>query len=480
MKTKLVLWGIDANDSKVLIALQLRPEENKVDLWTFPDKDLTDAFVDDMLNKWRNGQEVAFPESKTHIIRELSVSESLLPEDLKVKDGHLIQRAQTEWHFVVLSMKLNELYENELGDIKTKVDSLTAFSSDVFNELKEFWNKVQGQIREKNLIRDHSDKLRNNTNDAFARLKELRASLDEEFRTASKEYAASFHSTLDEIDKKMEGGRLSAVFEELKGIQNKFRDTKFTKEHRSELWDRIDKAFKKVKDLRFGPNANNGNSAMDRLKRRYDGLINAIEKMDRSISRDKKDLEFQDRKINTTDGQLEAQIRQAKVSMIKERINSKLAKHTEMLATKKELEARMETQKQKDAKRAEKVKLEEAKQEAKKKIANNIKQAEEQRSNKDGALAAAASAIIAGKAATSQTAKNVVEKVKEAAGDIAEMVEEVVDDIKESVAEVIEEAGGVNEDNGTDLIKDATSTAEGIASINLENDGISPISSEEE
>jgi len=480
MKTKLVLWGTDADDSKVLIALQLRPEENKVDLWTFPDKDLTDSFVDDMLNKWRNGKEVTFPESNTHVVRELSVTESLLPEELKVKDGHLIQRAQTEWHFVVLSMKLNELYENELGDIKTKVDSLSAFSSDVFNELKDFWNKVQGQIRDKNLIRDHSDKLRNNTNDVFTRLKELRASLDEEFRTASKEYAANFHSTLDEIDKKMEGGRLSAVFEELKGIQNKFKDTKFTKEHRAELWDRIDKAFKKVKDLRFGPNANNGNSPMDRLQRRFDGLLNAIDKMDKSISRDKKDLEFQDRKINTTDGQLEAQIRQAKVSMIKERINSKQAKHAEMLETKKELEARMETQKQKDAKRAEKAKLELAKQDAKKKIANNIKQAEEQRSGKDGALAAAASAIIAGKTVTTKTTKIVVEKVKEAASDIAEIVEEVVEDIKESVTEVIEEASGTKEGNEIDLIKDATNTAEGIASINLENDDIGPINSEEE
>ena len=480
MKTKLVLWGTDATDSKVLIALQLRPEENKVDLWTFPDKDLTDAFVDDMLNKWRNGQDVTFPESNTHVVRELSVTESLLPEELKVKDGHLIQRAQTEWHFVVLSMKLNELYENELGDIKTKVDSLTNFSSDVFNELKEFWNKVQGQIRDKNLIRDHSDKLRNNTNEVFGRLKELRASLDEEFRTASKEYAANFHSTLDDIDKKMDGGRLSAVFEELKSIQNKFRDTKFTKEHRAELWDRIDKTFKKVKDLRFGPNANNGNSAIDRLQRRYDGLLSAIDKMDRSIARDKKDLEFQDRKINTTDGQLEAQIRQAKVSMIKERINSKGAKHAEMLETKKELEARMVTQKQKDAKRADKIKLEEAKQEAKKKIAKDIKQAEAQRSTKDGALAAAASAIIAGKTATSKTAQSVMEKVKDAAGDIAEMVEEAVEEIKETVTEVIAEASGVNEGNGTDLIKDAVDTAEGIASINLENDGISPISSEEE
>ncbi|MBI5916581.1 MAG: SUMF1/EgtB/PvdO family nonheme iron enzyme [Bacteroidetes bacterium] len=78
------------------------------------------------------------------------------------------------------------------------------------------------------------------------------------------------------------------------------------------------------------------------IKRRYDGLISAIEKMEQSIGRDKNDLDFQRHKIDTTDGQLEAQIRQAKIVMIEERLSSKEEKLAEMNVTKEGLEKRLD------------------------------------------------------------------------------------------------------------------------------------------
>jgi len=40
---------------------------------------------------------------------------------------------------------------------------------------------------------------------------------------------------LDEIENQVEGGRLNKLFNELKDIQNEFKDSKFTKDDR-EVW----------------------------------------------------------------------------------------------------------------------------------------------------------------------------------------------------------------------------------------------------
>ena len=72
MKSKLVLWGTNAQEERVLIAMQLRAEDNKVDIWMFPEAIASPEFSQQMLTEWRNGVEVAFPEGGTHLERELS------------------------------------------------------------------------------------------------------------------------------------------------------------------------------------------------------------------------------------------------------------------------------------------------------------------------------------------------------------------------------------------------------------------------
>ena len=151
MKTKLVLWGANAQSERVLIAMQLRSADNKVDIWTFPEAITTPDFAQQMLNDWRNdAPEIAFPEGFTKIERELTVAESILPDDLKAERPDIIQRAQTEWHFIVLSTKLHESYKSELAEINDKVTQLTEYSGEVWNSLKGFWTKVQEQVRERN------------------------------------------------------------------------------------------------------------------------------------------------------------------------------------------------------------------------------------------------------------------------------------------------------------------------------------------
>src|SRR5690606_10718997 len=147
--------------------------------------------------------------------KELTVTESLLPETLKVERTDIIQRAQTEWHFIVLSSKRNAMYASELSAIKTRVEKLEKFDGDVWDEMKTFWDKVQQQVRERNLFREHADNLRDNTNALFNQLKEMRAALDEEYKKASQSVYDKFESAIQAIEEKAEKGsaRLQSLFD---------------------------------------------------------------------------------------------------------------------------------------------------------------------------------------------------------------------------------------------------------------------------
>lgn len=402
MKTKLVLGGTNGQDEKILLAIELKAEDNKVDIYSFPESVATEEFSQKLMSDWRDGKEVEFPEH-THIERGLSVSESLLPEHIKVERTDLIQRAQTEWHFVVLSNKLHAAYETELAELKTKVEGLEEYSAEVWDSLKEFWGKLQEQTRERNLFREHADSLRDGTNALFGELKEMRAKADAEMKEKSKGVYDMFMNKLGELETKIENdARFQNIFNELKNLQRKFKDTNMARDHQNKVYDRIDKAFKTAKAKRFGDevssNGNSDNSALGRLERRYNGLLEAINRMSRTIKRDREDLEFQAHRIATSDGQLEAQIRQAKIKMIEERVVSKEEKLEDMMRTKVELEDKMEQQKQRDARNAEKAERDKAKAAAEAAAKAKIK-----------------AEIVAAKAAQAENA----DKLKEAAEKIA-------------------------------------------------------------
>lgn len=448
MKTKLVLWGTDADEKKILIAISLRALENKVDIWTFPEEIVTEEFGKRLMDEWRNGQELTFLEGHKHQERELTMSEGLLPDDIKVSRGDLIQRAQTEWHFAVLSAKLNQAYKTEFAELKEKVEQLSSYDSSTWESLKVFWGKVQSQVRDKNLFREHADNLRDGTNALFAKMKEMRSSLDEEFNSLSKEHFEKFNEILENVEQRISKGmNLTVIFEELKNIQRDFKNTRFNKEHRSKIWQKIDGSFKAVKEKRFGNNAYNESSPLDRIQRRYDGLMNAIEKMERSIKRDRDDLNFQNRKVENSEGQLEAQIRQAKIKMVEERVSSKEEKLGDMLKTKAELEAKITTLKAKAAKQEE---IDAAKAAAKEKIASKIKTAETSRTKEDDEKLKKAAEAIKDKeetkakeddsllgaisATVSETLEDVVDTIKAVAEVVGDKIEEKVEEIKEDIA----------------------------------------------
>ena len=374
MKTKLILWGKTEKDEKVLVAIELVEQDNAVKTYVFKEEDATQEFYNLMLNEWTNDKEVAFPKEYQTFEKPLTAAEDILPEGLLVDKPDMINRAKTEWHFVVLSKKLYDLYKGELEELKDKISDLSEFSSEYWEELKSFWGKVQVHIRERNLFRNHVESLKNKTDDLFNELKNFRKQADAEFREKSQKAFDEFNEILDTVEEKINKGLgLQPIFEDLKSIQKDFKDIKFDRDHRRKLWNRIDKYFKIVKEKRFGSSANDKNP-INRTERRLNGLLGAIDKMTRSIERDKRDLENQNNMISESDGQLEVQLRQARLMMIEERISSKSEKLKDMLETKEMLEKRIIKEKKKEE---EKLKYEEAKKAAKDKIKKKVEESSE-------------------------------------------------------------------------------------------------------
>lgn len=464
MKNKIVVWGTNAENEKVLIALELKADDNKVLLHTFPESIATEEFVNKLMADWRNDADVPFPEGHATQERPLSVTDSLLPDDLKVERGDLITRAQTEWHFTVLSAKLHKAYEHELAEFKEKIEDMSEYSQDVWDGLRGFWDKVQEQARERNLFRHHADQLRDNINGLFDEMKVLRAKVQDEFMASSQKVFEEFSETLTEIENRIAAGgaKLNTIFDDLKKLQRRYRDSKMSNEHRNKLWSRLDGAFKKAKEKKFGPKANEG-SLVERHQRRLGGLNDAIRRMEGSIRRDEEELAFQNKKVATTEGQLEAQIRTAKIKMIEERVTSKREKLAEMHQTRSDIERQIANAKAKEAKRAEKEterkKFEEAKKAAKEEIAATIV------TNTDETAAPESEQKQAESTETPDVEAE--ENVLKTAGKIlGESMEDMLDSVK-AVGKVLgKKAGDLMEeaiDKADDLLGDALEKAEEFA-----------------
>jgi predicted RNA-binding Zn ribbon-like protein len=380
MRRKIVLWGTNEKEEKILVGLELLEKENAVHIYTFPASIVSEEFYQTMSDKWKDDVEIEFPTGFSKIEQKLSISDSILPDNIRVDRPDVVTRAQAEWHFVVLSSKLYELYRTELDELKDKIEQASQYDNKVWDELRSFWGKVQEQVNERNLFREHGASLRERANSLFDKMKELKKSLESEVATQSKSYVESFKQELQEIEDRIEkGGVLNPLFDELKKIQAKFKDFKFTREDRDDVWQSIDGTFKKLKEKRGG--GGGGGAHSSGLENRYNGLLTAIEKMQRSVDFDQKDFDFENNKAANSGGQLESQLRQAKMNMISERINSKKEKLEDMHKLKRELEAKMSKEKKREAKVEAQEKVDEAKEVAKAKIAAQINEKSAERSD---------------------------------------------------------------------------------------------------
>jgi hypothetical protein len=395
MRNRIAVWGRDAQENRVLITIELQVSDNIVRIQTYPEKVVSDDVFKAFMDQWRKNQEVELPEPDRVIARELSVSEGLLPEDLKAEQTDMILRAQTEWHFHVLSDKLAQSYKSELAEIEDRIERASEYSSELWNQAKNFWQKVQGQLQDKTLLRDQGNDIRKRVDKSFEALKAMRDELNSKYKEESVKHVAKFGELLEDAETRInEGTHLNKVFNDLRDIQKKFHNVKFTREDRDAIYSRIDAAFKAVKAKRGQGGGKDRNAG--RTQSRLDGLVKAMDRMRSGIGRDENDLKFERRRIEKTDGQLEKQIREAKVVMIESRVASKQLKLDDMVKTKAMLEKKIEQEKAKTERNAKKAAERAAADAAKAKIAsemaNRVVSPEEK-----AKLEAAAAAIAEGK-----------------------------------------------------------------------------------
>ena len=398
MRNRIAIWGRDAQEKRVLLAIELQVADNIVRIETYPEKDVTDEVYKRFMDQWRKGQEAELPEPDRTIARELSVTEGLLPDDLKAEQTDMILRAQTEWHYHVLSEKLAQTYKSELAEIEDRVERAGEYTSDLWNQAKQFWQKVQSQLEDKTLLREQGNDIRKRVDKTFATLKKMREDLNAKYAVESEKHVGTFNTLLQDLETRIgEGTHLNKVFNELREVQRKFHGVKFTKADRDKVYNRIDAAFKAVKEKRGQGGGGNGAAVgASRNESRLAGLLKAMDRMKSGIGRDQNDLKFEHRRIEKTDGQLEKQIRQAKVVMIESRIASKQTKLDDMEKTKAMLEKKIASDKKRAEKQAKKAAERAAAEAAKAKIAADISNREV--SPEEAAkLAAAAEAIQAAK-----------------------------------------------------------------------------------
>jgi len=271
----------------------------------------------------------------------------------------------------------------------------------------------------------------------------MRTDFEKEFKEQSAEAQSFFTEKLNDIEERIgKDARLQGLFDELKDLQRKFKDAKLTKGHRAQIWKKLDGAFKVIKEKKYGSKASS-NNALERIQRRYDGLLGAINKMKSSVGRDESEMNFQSRRADNTDGQLEQQIRKAKMAMIEERLNSKKVKLDDMLKTKDELEKKINKLKSKAAHQA---KVSEAKAVVKDNIAKEVKANQKQMAEKDEVLKKAASKIADAKSSKKEKPKPqetlssaLSATLGEALSDVIDTARAVMDVVGEKIEDQVEE-----------------------------------------
>ena len=317
MQSRFTAKGVNSDDKEVVLAYELKEDEFKVDMYIIPRKSLKGEELEKLEKGWVSGEAYEFPDGTTLINPNLN-DESILPVDMRSDEAGKIRIKQNEWAYQLLTKKLWESYLNELDELKTKAAALTQYDRQLFDDAKSFWERVLEHRKERDISQQSLDKIKDDVNSIFEKLKTFKKTESAEFEAASAKLRDEVITKLEELKKRADAkANFKALLDELKVIQTEARKNRYSKADDQQVRKASDAAFQYINEQR-------NHFFNDKTEGRVKGLTEIIDKMTASLDRDKKDLEYLARKANSSNAKaLELQLIKVKTNMLNETIASK-------------------------------------------------------------------------------------------------------------------------------------------------------------
>ncbi len=323
MQTRFTATATAGDGKEIFLAFELLEEAFQVNLSMIP----RGALTAEQLEQWTKGEAVEFPEGTTTINPNLN-DDSILPAEIKTEETGKIRAKQNEWAYRLLTNKLWEVYLNELEALKKRASELTSYSRELFDDAKSFWERVLEHKKERDISQAKLDEIKEEVNKIFETLKGLRKNESSLFEENS---AKQRDETLAQIEtfktKLVEGAMFKELFEELKQLQASQRGKRFTKSDDTAIRKAFDGAFQQLNEAR-NSFASNKNAS------RIENLTKIVANMEKSLQRDKNDLDYYTKKINSPRANaIEIQLVKVKLKMLEEAIASKEVKVADIHST---------------------------------------------------------------------------------------------------------------------------------------------------
>ena len=327
MLSRFTAKGISSDDKEVVLAYELKEQEFKVDLYVTPRKSFKPEELEKLEKGWVNGEAYEFPED-TKLINPNLNAESVLPDDIRSDEAGKIRAKQNEWAYQLLTTKIWEVYLHELNSLKAKATELTQYDRQLFDDAKSFWERVLEHRKERDISQSSLDKIKDDVNSIFEKLKTFRKSESAEFEGASAKFRDEVFAILEDLKKRVDAkANFKALADELKNLQNESRKNRYTKADDAQLRKIFDAAYQFINEQR-------NHFFNDKTETRVKGLNEVIEKMTASLNYDKRDLENLAKKAGSNKiMSLELQLIKVKTNMLNETIASKEEKLKDIRAT---------------------------------------------------------------------------------------------------------------------------------------------------